>query len=202
MDIQPTPHQIYGYLERVNSLVRAQEQNLARRYNLQPVQLRMLYYLGICNRYSDTPAGVTDYLQLTKGTVSQSLRILQEKGYVDKQGDQQDKRQVHLELTANGLEIFQQLPPDLLVEVDQALGEVEAQQMTALLKKLLSTMQYVKGLAGFDVCRTCLYHLPLDETQFRCGLTNETLTAPEAELICREHSAPADVALMSTERSG
>ncbi|MFZ1754484.1 MAG: MarR family winged helix-turn-helix transcriptional regulator [Caldilineaceae bacterium] len=194
MNTPPDTHQMYSYLERINSLVRAQEQNLARQYNLQPAQLRMLYYLGICNRYSDTPAGVTDYLQLTKGTVSQSLKILAEKGYVEKRGDEQDKRQVHLALTASGLEIFAHLPPDLLVAVGQALGEAEAQQMTDLLRNLLSTMQYVNGLTGFEVCRTCTYHRPLDETQFCCGLTNEILTAPEAQLICREHIAPTEPA--------
>ena len=60
-------------------------------YGLQPIHLEALYYLSICNRFSDTPKAVTEYLGLTKGTVSQSLKVLEAEGYIDKQVDSVDK---------------------------------------------------------------------------------------------------------------
>ncbi len=62
---------------------------------LQPVQLSALHYLARCNRYSDTPLGVTEYLGLTKGTVSQSLKVLEGRGLISKLPDARDRRSVH-----------------------------------------------------------------------------------------------------------
>ena len=65
---------LYDYLERLTSLMRAWSREQPLVAELQPVQLSALHYLARCNRYSDTPLGVTEYLGLTKGTVSQSLK--------------------------------------------------------------------------------------------------------------------------------
>ena len=63
-------------LERLASLLRSERRNRLLKHGLQPIQFEVLYYLSICNRYSDTPMGVTDYLGQTKGTVSQTLKVL------------------------------------------------------------------------------------------------------------------------------
>lgn len=178
---------MYIYLERINNLVRAQEQQLAAQFDLQPVQLRMLHFLGTCNRYSDTPAGVADFVQLTKGTVSQSLKMLETKGYIEKRGDAQDKRQVHLIVTQAGRAVLNHLPPPLLTTVSAEMGTKKTEESADLLHSLLLTMQHTNAMQGFDVCRTCHYHRPIDDERFGCGLTGETLSTPEAELLCREH---------------
>ena len=188
MNIQEASHQIYTYLERIDNLVRAQERLLCNQYDLQPIQLRMLYYLSICNRYSNTPASVTDYVQLTKGTVSQSLKALENKGYIEKQADARDKRQIHLSITESGQTLLAQLPPALLQEVSKILGEAAAQEAVAVLHRLLATMQRTNEMSSFGVCGTCQYHQQLDAQQFRCGLTEELLSMPEAKFICREHT--------------
>jgi len=198
MQDQKTDHALYTVLDRIGNLIRAQEWTLGKRHGLQPIQLRMLYYLGICNQYSNTPSGVTDYLQLTKGTVSQSLKVLENKGYIEKQTDPSDKRQVHLLLTESGRALFDQLPPDLLRLVDEKVDEegdgetgvAVTAEAVSVLQRLLVALQQANGMQGFGVCHTCHYHQALDEQHFRCGLTGERLARPNAALICREHQWP------------
>jgi DNA-binding MarR family transcriptional regulator len=187
MQLQTITNAIYIYLERINNLVRAQEWAICKQHDLQPVQLRMLYYLAVCNRYSRTPAGVTDYLQLTKGTVSQSLKLLETKGFIRKQSGAFDKRQVQLTLTTLGETVVAQLPPALLGAVSSELGEDVATETEAALARYLTALQHANHLQGFGVCRTCRFHRPLDEQQFHCDLTGERLAVTEAALICREH---------------
>jgi Transcriptional regulators len=93
---------LYDYLERLASLMRAWAREQPLMADLQPIQLSALNYLARCNRYSNTPLGVTDFLGLTKGTVSQSLKALEAKGLIEKRPDAQDRRSVHLELTGEG----------------------------------------------------------------------------------------------------
>ncbi|MCB0110718.1 MAG: winged helix-turn-helix transcriptional regulator [Caldilineaceae bacterium] len=190
MENQHTSHAIYAYLDRIGNLISAQEWVLSKRYDLQPVQLRMLYYLSICNQYSNTPSGVTEYMQLTKGTVSQSLKVLEYKGYIEKQIDAHDRRQIHLLATESGQEVLKQLPPNLLRTVAEELGEAASAETVFILRRLLVAMQRDNRMQGFGVCRTCHYHQALDERYFRCGLTGERLTNQNAGLICREHLEP------------
>lgn len=185
-----TQSALYIYLERIRNLVRAREWELARRFDLQPVQMRMLHYLGRCNRYSNTPAGVGDYVQLTKGTVSQSLKVLEARGYIEKRTDPRDRRQLRLVVTDAGRAVLEHLPLPFLRDVADELGAAETEETLAVLGRLLVAMQGVNDGRGFGVCHTCAYHRALDGDHFRCGLTGKTLSAPEAEQICREHIWP------------
>ena len=102
-------------LERITGLLRNERRQLLASHGLQPVQFEALNYLAHCNRYSDTPMAVTEYLGQTKGTVSQTLKVLENKGLIVKIGDDKDKRVSHLKLTEAGKSLIdsQQLSPQL-----------------------------------------------------------------------------------------
>jgi hypothetical protein len=55
---------------RLASPVRNEARQALAEHGLQPVQFEALHYLTRCNRYSDTPMAVTEFLGQTKGTVS------------------------------------------------------------------------------------------------------------------------------------
>ncbi|MBD9630858.1 MarR family winged helix-turn-helix transcriptional regulator [Pseudomonas sp. PDM19] len=184
---------LYDYLERIASLMRAWAREQPLMAELQPIQLSALNYLARCNRYSNTPLGVTDFLGLTKGTVSQSLKALEAKGLIAKRPDAQDRRSVHLELTPEGRGLIDALvPPAFLRRAEEALGE-RSELLVELLRELLTTVQRQENVPGFGLCRTCRFHQKLDDGAL-CGLTGERLEAREGELICREHAAPDEAA--------
>ena len=60
---------LFDLLERLSSLTRVWFRQHPLLADLQPIQLSALLYLARCNRYSNTPLAVTEYLGLTKGTV-------------------------------------------------------------------------------------------------------------------------------------
>ncbi|MBD9499845.1 MarR family winged helix-turn-helix transcriptional regulator [Pseudomonas sp. BGr12] len=184
---------LYDYLERIASLMRAWAREQPLMADLQPIQLSALNYLARCNRYSNTPLGVTDFLGLTKGTVSQSLKALEAKGLIAKRPDAQDRRSVHLELTPEGRGLIDALaPPAFLRHAEESLGE-RSGLLVELLRELLATVQRQENVPGYGLCRTCRFHQKLDDGAL-CGLTGERLEAREGELICREHAAPDEAA--------
>ncbi|NJN47205.1 MAG: winged helix-turn-helix transcriptional regulator, partial [Candidatus Competibacteraceae bacterium] len=79
--------------------------------------------------YSDTPAAVTDYLGLTKGTVSQTLLVLQRKSYIDKQPDLADRRVVHLIVTAQGSKVLEDIETNQ--QFRQAITGLPSEQQAA-----------------------------------------------------------------------
>src|SRR5438046_10143253 len=80
---------------------------------LQPVQLQALIYLSKANRYSNTPQALAQYLGLTKGTVSQTLLLLDRRGLIERFEDDIDRRVVRLRLSSAGERLLSEVEPTL-----------------------------------------------------------------------------------------
>ena len=185
-----TATNLFDLLERLTSLMRIWNRQHPLLAELQPIQVSALIYLSRCNRYSNTPLAVTDYLGLTKGTVSQSLKALEAKGLIEKVQDPHDRRSVHLQLTAPARELLAAAaPPQFLVAALAQMGE-RAQALEELFGDLLRQVPRSEDVPGFGLCRTCRFHQQRDGAPF-CGLTQEPLLPAEVELICREHQPQA-----------
>ena len=181
---------IHEYLERLSNLFRSEERKGGVEFGLQPVQLEALHYLAICNRYFDTPQAVAEYLGLTKGTVSQTLLVLEAKGLITKIGDLEDKRMVHLKVTPTGRRLLNEaIPAPLLRLACARLTEEERTQVVAGLKVLLMACQAANQNKTFGVCHTCRHHMREAAGGGFCGLLQQPLTFEDALMICREHAA-------------
>ncbi len=178
---------LHDILERLSNLLRMEMRSFGLQYGLQPVQLEALTYLTHCNRYSDSPQAVGEYLGLTKGTVSQSLKVLEKKGLLRKQQDQEDKRVVHLAPTAKGRKLVEQSIQAKGLE--SALGITHSSQgsdLQEVLRATLRTMQHQNNRKTFAACHTCRFN-EQQKDGYVCGLTKEPLSKKDIQLICREH---------------
>ena len=179
-------------LERLCNLLRMESRAFGLRYGLQPVQLEALTYLTQCNRYSDTPQAVTEYLGLTKGTVSQSIKVLEHKGLLHKKTDKHDKRKVHLTPSVKGKKLIEKsISAKGLGPVLNIAGSMETSELTPVLRLMLHRMQQANGLKTFAACHTCRFN-ETHEKGHLCALTQETLSAQDIQLICREHQYPPE----------
>lgn len=187
-EINMNPNEMYEYMERIANLIRTSVRKTGLASGLQPVQMEALHYLNRCNRYSNTPVAVAEFLGLTKGTVSQTLGVLKFNGLVEKITDERDRRVVHLSLTPLGVEIIDKsIPPDVLKTALEVLPESEQLSMARSMKNLLLSLQRANGLKTFGPCKTCVHHQYAEDGLRHCGLTRETLSEDDAERICREH---------------
>lgn len=178
---------LYQLIERTGNLLRVEQRLTGKDLGLQEVHLQVLLYLSLCNRYSNTPIAVTEYLNATKGTVSQSLKVLEAKGYLVKQPDGNDKRVVHLNLTAQGEQVVTEAIPSLaFVETIQGLTSGQVKDLQVNLTLLLTSLQQANQFRSFGVCQTCRFFIKKDNG-FRCGLTKESLSEYDSSRICREH---------------
>lgn len=178
---------LYQLLERISNLLRAEQRLVGNEFGLQEVHLQVLLYLSQCNRYSNTPLGVAEYLNATKGTISQSLKVLEKKGYIVKEADANDRRVVHLILTTQGQKLLKQVvPPPLFTNAVKELSDEQVKSLETQLSLLLSKLQKTNQSRSFGVCHTCRFFLR-EEDGFRCGLTQESLSHDDSFRICREH---------------
>lgn len=175
--------------ERLGNLAESHLKATMSAHGLQAVHARILLYLAHANRYSNTPLAVAEYLGLTKGTVSQSLILLEHKGLLAKSKDALDGRVVRLELTAAGMSLARAVETGYVARWAEAAQGLPAGLLDAL-TDMLRRLQWAEGRRSFGQCRTCRHFFPDALGRWRCGLTGEALTAEDGERICREHAAP------------
>ncbi len=182
---------LYHLIERISNLLRYENRKAAVSFGLQPVHIEALSYLSRCNRYSDTPAAVTDFLGATKGTVSQSLQVLEKKGLIEKNRDLLDKRIQHLQVTAEGHEVLSAMvPPPLFHEALLMAQDQTDHDLSEDLTVLLKSIQVSHGSRSFGACYSCVYFNSQDG-HHHCGLTREPLSEEDGRQICREHELRA-----------
>jgi DNA-binding MarR family transcriptional regulator len=179
-------HGLHSLIERIASVFRSSLREVASDHGLKLVQLEALVYLASANRYSDTAGALAEYLGLTKGTVSQTLKTLEARGLVIKRTDEEDARVVRRELTAEADDIVRQAyPAPLLDGLDEGLTE----EMRLALERLLRSLQHVNEMRTFGECQTCRFFQPRARGG-RCGLTEEALSTVDMRRLCREHEPP------------
>ncbi len=171
-------------LERLSALVQQAVRDDAARQGLLPIHWQVLAYLARANRYSDIPIAVAEYLGITRGTVSQTLAVLERKGLIAKEGDERHGKRIHLTLTTAGEALLEQGWAERLEKVLAETGADEAHLRNDLVT-LVKTLQQVNGNRAFGVCRQC-GHFRIEGAAYRCGLTGEPLAVTQIIKICRE----------------
>jgi MarR family transcriptional regulator, negative regulator of the multidrug operon emrRAB len=180
---------IFDVIERMSALIRSEERRRCAEYGLQLVHLQALDYLAKCNKYSDTPAAMTNYLGMTRGTVSQTLLLMEKKGYVQKTTDPKDRRVVHLKLLPEGRTVLEKTrPSELFAKARNCLDTEHVDQYDNVLVSVLTALQKSNSSYSFGLCKTCKF-FTLMPGSFQCGLTKEPLTESDSEKICQEHNA-------------
>jgi DNA-binding MarR family transcriptional regulator len=179
---------VFDLIERMAALIRSEERKRCTEFGLQPVHLQVLDYLSRCNRYSDTPAALTNYLGMTRGTVSQTLLLLEKKSYIEKTTDNADRRVIHLSLLPEGETILNQTrQADLFKRADAVFAENAFINPEIIFVEALVALQKSNSSQSFGLCKTCRYFTNVDDG-FQCGLTKGSLSHSDSEKICQEHS--------------
>ena len=181
---------LHSLLVAISRALQCEQRQQAVAAGLPAVQWNILHYLSMANRYSNTPQALTEYLGLTKGTVSQSLKRLEARGWVERIADAQDGRVVRLLLSRDGA---RQLDDTVEAEWHAAAAALPAPQRDAAeaaLRQLLTGWQQSRQGRSFGVCRSCT-HFRAGSDEHRCGLTGEPLSDDDSTRICREHNYPS-----------
>ncbi len=172
-------------IERIGVVHRAARRAAAGEAGLTLAQFDALRYLAACNRFSDTPADVAEYLDATRGTTSQTLLALERKGLVSRSADPRDGRVSHLTPTPGGLCVVAAADSG---RIEDAIGDLgmEGKRLEELLEQVLRATQRSRGGRAFGRCAACR-HLRGEPGARHCGLTDEPLTDVETTLLCAEH---------------
>ncbi len=175
-------------VERLGNLIRAEMRRVIGQEGLQPVHLEAMLFLNQANRFSNTPQSLAEFLSVTKGTVSQSLLLLDRRGLIERYQDEVDRRVVRLRLSQQGEEMLEEMQPASMWQ--SATRNISANRIrngVSALRETLYMLQNHNGARTFGVCNTCIYCQRKSQRTHHCALFAERLSGPETRLVCREH---------------
>lgn len=179
-------------LERIAMAYRVLLWNEGRNHGLSPVQVQLLLFLRFHPRERGKVSVLAQEFNLSKPTISESVRALEQKGLVNKHGDPADGRSQVIGLTPAGRKAAAHAA-DFARAIEQPLATLAQPEKEAMLSGLL---QLIHGLnkAGIitvqRMCLTCAHHALVDGRHY-CKLLNAPLRAAELRVDCPEHEAVA-----------
>lgn len=180
-------------VERLGNLMRAELRKAGSDESLQPVHLHALIYLSRANRYSNTPQALADYLGLTKGTVSQTLLLLDRRGLIERFEDDIDRRVVRLRLSSAGEQFLAEAQPTLAWQnATRNISPNRIRNATSALRETLSTLLEDNEGTLFGECSSCSWCQKLSQRISRCGRMGDRLSGPETRRICRLYEAKSE----------
>ena len=164
---------------------------------LNPAQWEALRYLARANRYSRSPGSLAEYLGCTKGTISQTLIALEQKGYVVRERDPVDRRGMRLELSEAGRAAVARDPILALERAAETLDQDVRAPLVKGLSRLLYDLQTERGIRRFGVCQDCALHCcdgheahPAGANH--CGANGEVIPPGEEQRICANFASAAE----------
>lgn len=179
-------YNLFEQIERIGALIRAEERKKCKELGLQAIHVQILHYLSICNKYSNTPAAISNYIGITRGPISQTVIYMAQKGLIEKNSGISDKRVVHLRITPHGKDIFAQLKPTAIFSQASLILEKNGFHSPEPFIQVLVALQKANNSRTFGICKTCKYFQKTTKGNI-CGLTTEKLSEDDSKKICNEH---------------
>lgn len=174
-------------LERIGEVSRALRWRQAVEAELSPLQVRIM---GFIAQHADAPIGVArlaDELQLSRPTISDSVRSLVEKGLLLRRADPKDGRSHALQLSAKARRTLDDGSP-----LDSAMAALSASTKDGLLLALMQVLHQLSNEGKVQVqrmCWTCVHYDGDREASHRCLLLKKTLDVRDLRTDCPEHVA-------------
>jgi DNA-binding MarR family transcriptional regulator len=183
--LDKNPLVLLELVERLGNLMRAESRRVGSDEQLQPVHVEALVYLSKANRYSNTPQALAEYIGITKGTVSQSLLLLDRRGLIERYQDDLDRRVVRLRLSQTGEQfLYDNQPQHAWQQATRNISPNRIRNAVSALREALTTLQQDNERSPFGSCQGCQHFERLSARAYRCGMMGDRLSGPETRRIC------------------
>ena len=173
-------------VERLGNLMRTELRKSGTDESLQPVHLQALMYLSKANRYSNTPQALADYLGLTKGTVSQTLLLLDRRGLIERFEDDIDRRVVRLRLSVGrrAVPLRVAAQPRLDQRHAQHQPQPHPQRGLGAARGARPSSRKTTRARPSAPATTAASASGFRSASSRCGLMGDRISGPETRKIC------------------
>jgi DNA-binding MarR family transcriptional regulator len=178
-------------LEKISEVFRVLLWEQAKSFGLSPIQIQLLIFIQSHKLELNKISYLAKEFNLTKATISDAVRVLEEKGLVDKIKNETDSRSYCISLSQKGKEVSEQVAL-FSNSLKKSVEDFSHAQQMDLWNRLFSIItDFQKGgiLSLQRMCLNCKYHQKDDTTGHYCELLQQSLKKEELRIDCPEHIA-------------
>lgn len=178
---------IVAGLERLSQVFRTLLWEQAKNHSLSPIQIQLLIFIHYHSPDKTTVSYLAQEFQLTKPTISDAVKSLEQKSLIRKVKDDADTRSYTIQLTPEGrqavadTEVF----ADPLAAVISGGKEADKKSLWGSISLLIRQLQQAGIISIQRSCTHCRYYSSRDNKPF-CALVEQRLLPEDFRIDCPE----------------
>ncbi len=190
-----TESKIVASLERIAQAFRVLLWQESKENSLTPIQVQVLIFLRFHSEEKCKVSYLADEFNMTKATISDTIKTLEQKHLITKEFEQHDTRSYIIQLTTKGKELADKTSL-FSKELFKPIDKLHPDDKENLLLSLLNIIRHLNHSGVITIqrmCLTCNYYDYSDITQKHfCKLLNQNLKSTDLRIDCPEHLIKQD----------
>lgn len=187
---QSTESKIVASLERISQAFRVLLWQESKEFSLSPIQVQVLIFLLYHSEEKRKVSYLADEFNMTKATISDTIKTLEQKKLITKEYEQHDTRSYIIHLTKKGKGIADKTSL-FTKEIRTPIDKLHQDDKEILLLSLLNIIRHLNKSEVITIqrmCMSCSYYQPSDKGQKHfCKLLNQNLHVKDLRIDCPEH---------------
>jgi DNA-binding MarR family transcriptional regulator len=188
--IENIDYKIVAALEKISEVFRVLLWTEAKEHKLSPIQMQLLIYIKYHSADKQRRiAAMAREFNLTKATISDSIRVLEQKGLIQRADDAADSRSFNFSLTEQGLKLTGMIE-NFTLPLDGAIATLPPQQKETILLSVLDLIYRLNQngvISTQRMCYNCFYYAGDRQQHHHCNLMQRPLVVDDLRIECPEH---------------
>lgn len=175
-------------LEKISEAFRVLMWEESKAHAVSPIQIQILIFCLFHKPGKATVSNLADEFNMTKATISDSVKSLLSKKLIVKETETEDSRSYSIQLSDSGKLLAKKVSlfANKIYEPLASLSKRENELLLSSLLDLISKLQNAGIISINRMCLSCRFH-ELKKNQHYCHLLNTHLKKAELRIDCAEH---------------
>ncbi len=180
-------NKIVAGLERLSQVFRILLWEKAKEHSLSPIQIQLLIFIQHHSADNTTISYLAQEFNFTKPTISDAIKVLEQKKLIKKFTDSNDTRSYTIQLTVIGKKIVAKTEnfANPLTTIIAKSSETDKKILWQNISNLIIQLNKLKVISVQRTCFNCIHYGPENKTHF-CNLLNQKLETKDIRIDCGE----------------
>lgn len=180
-------NKIVAGLERLSQVFRILLWEKAKEYSLSPIQIQLLIFVQHHSKEKTTISYLAQEFNFTKPTISDAIKVLEQKKLIKKYTDNTDTRSYSIQLTIEGEKIVAQTEnyANPLTTIIAKANEKDKVLLWQNISTLIIKLNKLEVISVQRTCFNCKHYSTKNKTSF-CNLLNQKLDTKDIRIDCEE----------------
>lgn len=181
----------YG-LERIAKAFRVLLWEESKLHKISPIQIQILLFCSTHKRENLKVNFLANEFDLTKSTISDSIKVLIKKELLSKEINPLDSRSYTVQLTKKGNEVVKKTKgfSSVLTQSIDTLNSLEKENLLNNILQIIHQLNQQEIISIQRMCFTCFHYEKKDNNHF-CNLLQKALKKTERQIDCKDHKMTA-----------